>query len=210
MTGKDGTMTRLHDLYRKEGQSPWLDNLRRDWLTGGRLAELVDQGVRGITSNPTIFAKAIAGEDDYDEQFRSLVPGHTVEEAYWELVIADIDDALEVLRPLHDESGGADGFVSLEVAPSLANDTEGTVGLGPEPARADRPAQPAGEGARRPRPGCRPSTSSSARAAASTSPSSSASTATTRSWRPTSRGWRPSWPPAPPTSRASTAWPRSS
>ncbi len=99
MTGKDGTMTRLHDLYRKEGQSPWLDNLRRDWLTGGRLAEMVDQGVRGITSNPTIFAKAISGEDDYDEQFRSLVPGHTVEEAYWELVISDIEGALEVLRP---------------------------------------------------------------------------------------------------------------
>ena len=120
-------MTRLHDLYRKEGQSPWLDNLRRDWLTGGRLAEMVDQGVRGITSNPTIFAKAISGEDDYDEQFRSLVPGHTVEEAYWELVISDIEGALEVLRPLHEESGGADGFVSLEVAPSLANDTEGSV-----------------------------------------------------------------------------------
>ena len=85
------------------------------------------QGIRGITSNPTIFAKAIAGEDDYDEQFRSLVTGHTVEEAYWELVIADIDGALEVLRPLHEESGGADGFVSLEVAPALANDTEGTV-----------------------------------------------------------------------------------
>ncbi|MGO9455757.1 MAG: transaldolase [Acidimicrobiales bacterium] len=120
-------MTKLHDLYRQAGQSPWLDNLRRDWLTGGRLAEMVGQGVRGITSNPTIFAKAISGEADYDEQFRSLVPGHTVEEAYWELVISDIEGALEVLRPLHEESGGADGFVSLEVAPSLANDTEGSI-----------------------------------------------------------------------------------
>ncbi|MGH9090275.1 MAG: transaldolase [Acidimicrobiales bacterium] len=119
-------MTRLHDLY-DQGQSPWLDNLRRDWLTGGHLAELVAQGVRGVTSNPTIFAKAIAGEHDYDEQFASLVPGHTVEAAYWELVVRDIEDALEVLRPVHEESGGADGFVSLEVAPSLANRTDATV-----------------------------------------------------------------------------------
>ncbi len=119
-------MTRLHDLY-AQGQSPWLDNLRRDWLTGGTLAGLVAQGVRGVTSNPTIFAKAIAGEADYDEQFASLVPTHTVEAAYWELVVRDIEDALAVLRPVHEESDGADGFVSLEVAPSLAHDTGGTV-----------------------------------------------------------------------------------
>jgi transaldolase len=120
-------MTKLHDLYEKGGQSPWLDNLRRDWLTNGRLAELVAAGVRGVTSNPTIFAKAIEGEDDYDEQFRSLVPASSVEDAYWELVVRDIGDALEVLRPLHEESSGTDGFVSLEVAPSLANDTEATI-----------------------------------------------------------------------------------
>jgi transaldolase len=119
-------MTKLHELY-QAGQSPWLDNLRRDWLTSGRLAGLVDEGVRGVTSNPTIFAKAISGEHDYDEQFASLVPGHTVEEAYWELVIKDIEDALTVLLPLHRESGGTDGFVSLEVAPALAHDTEGTI-----------------------------------------------------------------------------------
>jgi transaldolase len=119
-------MTRLHELYR-QGQSPWLDNLRRDWLTNGHLARLVEEGVRGVTSNPTIFAKAISGEHDYDQQFASLVPGHTVEEAYWEMVVTDIDGALGVLRPLHDESGGTDGFVSLEVAPALAHDTEGTV-----------------------------------------------------------------------------------
>ncbi len=119
-------MTKLHDLVRA-GQSPWLDNLRRDWLTDGRLASLVEEGVRGVTSNPTIFAKAISGEHDYDEQFASLVPGHTVEEAYWELVIKDIEAALAVLAPLHEESGGADGFVSLEVAPALAHDTEGTI-----------------------------------------------------------------------------------
>ncbi len=64
------TMTKLHDLYEQQGQSPWLDNLRRDYLRGGRLAELVDEGIRGVTSNPTIFAKAIEGGNDYDEQFR--------------------------------------------------------------------------------------------------------------------------------------------
>ena len=67
------TMTKLHDLYEQQGQSPWLDNLRRDYLRGGRLAELVDEGIRGVTSNPTIFAKAIEGGTDYDEQFGQLL-----------------------------------------------------------------------------------------------------------------------------------------
>jgi transaldolase len=122
-------MTRLNDLYDQQGQSPWLDNLRRDWLDDGRLASMVADGIRGITSNPTILAKAIEGEDDYDEQFRSLVPKLSVEGAYWEIVIQDILGALELLRPLHEASGGSDGFVSLEVAPSLANDTAGTLEL---------------------------------------------------------------------------------
>jgi transaldolase len=120
-------MTRLHDLYREQGQSPWLDNLRRDWLNDGHLSKLVDSGIRGVTSNPTIFAKAISGEDDYDAQFGSLIGSMTVESAYWELVIQDITDALAVLRGVYDESGGTDGFVSLEVAPALAHDTAGTV-----------------------------------------------------------------------------------
>jgi len=119
-------MTKLDDLYEQGGQSPWLDNIRRDWLTNGRLAGLVATGVRGVTSNPTIFAKAIEGMDDYDEQFRSLMPASSVEDAYWELAIQDISDALEVLRPVYEESGGSDGFVSLEVAPSLADDTDRT------------------------------------------------------------------------------------
>ena len=62
-------MTRLHDLFDQQGQSPWLDNLRRDWLQDGTLAGLVGQGIRGVTSNPTIFAKAIAGQDTYDDDF---------------------------------------------------------------------------------------------------------------------------------------------
>jgi transaldolase len=120
-------MTKLHDLYQQQSQSPWLDNLRRDYLRGGRLAELVDEGIRGVTSNPTIFAKAIDSGNDYDEQFRALLATHTVEEAYWELVVTDITDALAVLRPVHDGSGGIDGYVSLEVAPGLAHDTDGTI-----------------------------------------------------------------------------------
>ena len=120
-------MTRLEDLYAIAGQSPWLDNLRRDWLRGGQLAELLALGVRGITSNPTIFANAISGQDTYDDQFRALMADHTVESAYWEMAIADIDGALALLRPLYDLSDGEDGYVSLEVSPAQAHDTDETV-----------------------------------------------------------------------------------
>jgi len=120
-------MTRLQDLYEIGGQSPWLDNLRRDWLDSGQLADLIALGVRGITSNPTIFANAISGQDTYDDQFRQLMKDHTVESAYWELAITDINNALALLRPLYDSSDGEDGFVSLEVSPALAHDTDGTV-----------------------------------------------------------------------------------
>src|SRR5437016_2596346 len=117
-------MTKLHELFDQQGQSPWIDNLKRSFLTSGRLAELADLGVRGVTSNPTIFAKAIEGGDDYDDQYRSLSGRMSVDEAYWELVIDDIINALGVLRPLYDSSGGTDGFVSLGVAPGLVHDTD--------------------------------------------------------------------------------------
>ena len=117
-------MTKLHDLYDGQGQSPWLDDLHRVWLTSGHLQDLVGRGVRGVTSNPTIFAKAIEATDLYDKQLRELTRSQSVEEAYWVMVVDDIERALEVLRPVHQASEGADGFVSLEVAPSLANDTE--------------------------------------------------------------------------------------
>jgi transaldolase len=120
-------MTTLNDLYDEQGQSPWLDNLRRDYLTEGKLQKLVDQGIRGVTSNPTIFAKAIESGDFYDEQFKTLLETKGVEDSYWELVIKDITDALAVLRPVHDGSDGVDGYVSIEVAPALAHDTKGTV-----------------------------------------------------------------------------------
>ena len=120
-------MTRMHDLYDQQGQSPWLDNLRRDWLQDGTLQGLVDRGIRGVTSNPTIFAKAIAGQDTYDDEFGRLIKTKSVEDAYWDLVVDDILAALTVLRPVYDSSGGGDGFVSVEVAPSLAHDTAGTI-----------------------------------------------------------------------------------
>ena len=121
-------MTKLHELYEKCGQSPWLDNLRRGWITSGELSRWVERGVRGITSNPSIFAKAIEGAHDYDDQFRSLVAGGTtIEDSYWNMVTDDIAEALRILRPVFDESGGRDGFVSVEVSPALARDTNATI-----------------------------------------------------------------------------------
>jgi transaldolase len=120
-------VSRLNDLYEQQGQSPWLDNLRRDWIRGGRLAAMVADGVRGVTSNPTIFAKAIEGGSDYDEQFALVSQGRSVRDAYWEMAITDIVDALALLRPVYDASGGGDGFVSLEVSPASAHDTAATV-----------------------------------------------------------------------------------
>jgi transaldolase len=134
-------MTRLQDLYSDQGQSPWLDNLQRGWLTSGELARWVERGIRGVTSNPTIFQKAIANSPLYDEQFGDLVGrGSSVEDAYWDLVADDIEGALSLLRPVYDESGGVDGFVSLEVAPSLARDRDGTIASALElHARIDEP-----------------------------------------------------------------------
>ncbi len=118
----------LHDLYHEGGQSPWLDNLRRGYLRSGELATYVERGVRGITSNPSIFQKAIADSDDYDEQFDALLAeGSTVEDAYWRMVTDDISEAVAVLAPVHRESDGVDGHVSVEVDPGLARDTDGTI-----------------------------------------------------------------------------------
>jgi len=120
-------MSRLQDLYQQQGQSPWLDDLKRSYLRDGTLARMVNDGIRGVTSNPTIFAKAISGEDTYDEEFATLARKGTVLDAYWRMVMDDVTDACGVLRATNEESGGTDGFVSLEVAPDLAHDTDGTV-----------------------------------------------------------------------------------
>lgn len=121
-------MASLIELHTTGGQSPWLDNLRRDWLHDGTLAAWIERGVRGVTSNPSIFKAAIEGAAVYDQQFRELIAdGASVVDAYWELVITDISEALELFAPVHEQSGGVDGYVSVEVAPDLARDTEGTI-----------------------------------------------------------------------------------
>ena len=120
-------MTRLHDLYGQQGQSPWIDNLNRPSIRDGRLQKLVDDGMRGITSNPTIFQKAMTGSDAYDDQFRSVIAHDSVEAAFWDMAVTDVTDACAILRPVHDSSGGRDGFVSLEVAPNLADQTDPTI-----------------------------------------------------------------------------------
>ncbi|MCB1040179.1 MAG: transaldolase [Acidimicrobiales bacterium] len=121
-------MSTLHDLLAEGGQSPWLDNLRRDWIDGGELQRWLDRGIVGVTSNPSIFEKAMTAGDAYDDQFASLVAeGRTIADVFWELAITDIERALALLRPVYDRTGGVDGFVSIEVDPGLARDTDGTV-----------------------------------------------------------------------------------
>lgn len=122
------SQTPLHELH-AHGQSVWLDFLSRDLVDSGKLARLVaEEGVRGMTSNPTIFQEAIKGSDTYDEDIRRLgAEGLTPEEMFEAIAVDDIAAACDVLRPIYDESGMTDGFVSLEVSPRLAHDTEGTV-----------------------------------------------------------------------------------
>jgi len=120
-------MNRLTALSQQFGQSPWLDNLKRSYLTSGELAAIRDRGVRGLTSNPSIFQKAIQGSPDYDEQFRLLAADeHPVIDDYWALVLADIHGACDVFSRVYDESDGIDGYVSVEVDPGLAHDGPGT------------------------------------------------------------------------------------
>ncbi|RVW78042.1 Peptidyl-prolyl cis-trans isomerase FKBP19, chloroplastic [Vitis vinifera] len=117
--------TTLHDLYEQGGQSPWYDNLCRPVTD---LLPLIASGVRGVTSNPAIFQKAISSSNAYNEQFRELVlAGKDIESAYWELVVKDIQDACRLFEPIYDETDGGDGYVSVEVSPKLADDTVGTV-----------------------------------------------------------------------------------
>ncbi|MDT8271577.1 MAG: bifunctional transaldolase/phosoglucose isomerase [Desulfomonilia bacterium] len=120
-------MTKLQELS-KIGQSIWLDYIRRSLITSGELQGLVDQGIRGVTSNPTIFEKAIAGSADYDEDLKALVAaGNSAEEIYECMALWDISHAADLLRPLYDATGGLDGYVSLEVSPTLAYDTGRTI-----------------------------------------------------------------------------------
>lgn len=111
------------------GQSFWYDNIRRKFLQDGTLQSLIDDdGLRGMTSNPAIFEKAIGGSDDYDAQMAELVAaGASTQEIYEKLAITDIQTACDLFAPLYAESNGGDGYVSLEVSPNLARNTQGTI-----------------------------------------------------------------------------------
>jgi transaldolase len=120
-------MTKLHELA-KLGQAVWLDYIRRSFIEGGDLQTFIEKGVRGVTSNPAIFEKAIAGSDDYDEDIKRLAgEGKSVSEIYETLAVADIRQAADLLRLLYDQTDGLDGYVSLEVNPALAHNTNGTI-----------------------------------------------------------------------------------
>ena len=109
------------------GQSIWYDNIRRGLLDSGELKRLIEMGVTGLTSNPTIFEKAIAGSTDYDEALTELARSDkSVDQSYEALVIEDIRTTADLLRPIYDRTGGVDGYASLEVSPKLAHDTAGT------------------------------------------------------------------------------------
>ena len=135
------TQSRLVRLFDECGQSPWLDNLKREYIVNGDFARVLASGIRGLTSNPTIFQKAIQGSALYDDQFfKSVQRGLTTEETYWELVVSDIIGALDIFGPLYVSSSGLDGYVSVEVSPGLAQDMDGTVAAAQE--LQDRIARP--------------------------------------------------------------------
>jgi transaldolase len=120
-------MSKIHELA-ELGQAVWLDYMRRSLITSGELRSLIDAGLRGMTSNPTIFEKAISGGEEYEDDLRRLVQaGKSNDEIYEALALDDIGRAANMLRPVYEALGGGDGFVSLEVSPRLANDTAGTI-----------------------------------------------------------------------------------
>jgi len=125
--GWEAGVADLKALHRL-GQAMWIDYIRRSFMTSGQLDQWIKRGVRGMTSNPTIFDKAIAASDDYDASLRRQVgAGMSLPARYEALALEDIRLAADSLRPIYDESEGADGYVSLEVRPALSNDTQGTL-----------------------------------------------------------------------------------
>jgi transaldolase len=120
-------MSRLNDLS-DLGQSIWYDDICRSFITSGELKALIEEGLRGVTSNPSIFEKAINGSSDYDEAIRGLVEMEkSVQEIYEGLVFDDIARAADLMRSVYESTQGVDGYVSLEVSPTLAHDTKGTI-----------------------------------------------------------------------------------
>ncbi|TMC93784.1 MAG: bifunctional transaldolase/phosoglucose isomerase [Chloroflexi bacterium] len=121
------TSTALREL-KKQGQSLWLDNIRRQLISSGELARLRDEGLTGVTSNPTIFEKAVSGSTDYDEAMVQMVRARKKpDDMLWELMVADVQAAADVFRPVYDRTKGKDGFVSIEVGPTIATNTRRTI-----------------------------------------------------------------------------------
>ncbi len=132
----------LHELQQL-GQSIWYDNIRRAFIDSGQLADYRERyAVTGVTSNPTIFERAISGSDDYDDMLAKAIDEglEEHEEVFWRLAVRDVADAADVLREVYDDTGGGDGLVSLELPPRLSRDTEGAIELATELfRRLDRP-----------------------------------------------------------------------
>jgi transaldolase len=122
---KVNPLVRLGEL----GQSPWYDYITRDLVTTGELDRLIaDDGLRGMTSNPTIFEKAVAGSRLYDDEIRALADaGRKPQEIFEHLAVADVRAACDAFTPVYQATGGADGLVSLEVSPTLAHDADATI-----------------------------------------------------------------------------------
>jgi transaldolase / glucose-6-phosphate isomerase len=139
-TGTARRSSALKELKRA-GQSLWLDNIRRQLITSGELTRLRDEGLTGVTSNPTIFEKAVSGSTDYDEAMVRLVAAkRKPAEILWELMVEDIQAAADVFRPVHDKTKGTDGFVSIEVSPTVATSTRRTIAFAEDlRARCHRP-----------------------------------------------------------------------
>ena len=113
---------------RELGQAPWVDELSREDIQNGGLRRMIEDGIVGVTSNPAIFQKAIAGSDLYDEQLHELAKEtDDPKEMFWAVASKDIKEACDIFMPVHEETGGRDGFISLEVQPDIAYDTEATV-----------------------------------------------------------------------------------
>ncbi|GAB4526009.1 MAG: transaldolase [Pleurocapsa sp.] len=123
------TANHILDIENQYGQSIWMDNLSRDIIESGELKQMIaDKGIRGITSNPAIFEKAIAGNKIYDDAIaEGIKAGKSVTEIYEDLVFNDIRNACDIFMPVYEETNGLDGYVSIEVPPNLAKDTETTI-----------------------------------------------------------------------------------
>jgi transaldolase len=135
-TSSNAMPTNAQRVYSEHGQSLWYDNLQRGLLDSGAFKALLDAGVRGCTSNPTIFDKAITGSKDYEAELASLAQdGKSAEDIYYALVTRDIQRAADLLRPIYDESKAKDGYVSLEVQPKNSGDADATIAEGSELSR---------------------------------------------------------------------------